>query len=266
MIVPNSITHAALNKVASEKTRSFWDHLEELCQTLRACLMLVVGGWVICFAFSSYLLPLLYLPLSQLAEAPSLVLLSPLDAMTITSQLGFWVSLSVTSPLWGWWLLRFCLPALQQKERARLFPFLGFSLLALIISGYFAWGVTLPLANRFLVLWSLPLGTPMWSLSAYMDYTLMLLFGHMVAGEICLILLFSVHYGWVTPNKLRELRKMMVIAILLISALLTPPDILTQLMMAVPLYGLYEMAILYAQWKFSQRRWVSFSSTNSIAS
>lgn len=265
MIVPSEITHAALNKEITEKY-SFWDHLEELAKTLRACLILIISSWLVCFAFSSYLLPVLYIPLSQFANAPALVLLSPLDAMTTTAQLSFWVSLSVTSPIWGWWLLRFCLPALQQKERTRLFPFLGFSLLTCILSGYFAWAVTLPLANRFLVMWSLPLGTPMWSISAYLDYTLMLLFGHMVAGQICLIVLFAVHYGFVTPKRLRLHRKMVIIAILIISALLTPPDIMTQLMMAGPLYGLYEAAILYAQWKVSQRKMILFSASNSVAS
>lgn len=231
------------------ETKSFWEHLEELCGTLRACLLLIVVGWVVCFAFSERLLPLLYLPLSGLAEAPSLVLLSPLDAMTITAQLSFWVSLSVTSPLWGWWLLRFFLPALHPEERTKWLPFLFLSLLMLAISGYFAWKITLPLANQFLMGWSVPLGTPMWSVSNYLDYSLTLLFGHMIAGELALILAVCVHNRVLLPQQLCKARKGVCVAILIIAALLTPPDIFTQLMMALPLYALYELAILYAKWR-----------------
>lgn len=242
-------SYEPLSRGSYEVIGSFWQHLEELCSTLRACLILILIGWVICFSFSGELLPLLYLPLSALSEAPSLVLLSPLDALTITSQLSFWVSMSVTSPIWGWWVLKFLLPAFYKEERIKLRVFIGASALMLAISGYLAWGVTLPLFNRFLMGWSTTLGAPLWSLSAYMDYALTLLFGHLIAGQMCLILLLCVHHTWISPQTLCQARKPMIIAILVISALLTPPDIFTQIMLAIPLYGLYEMAIAYAKWR-----------------
>lgn len=249
MIGLNDPSHETSKEVSCEVMGSFWEHLEALCSTLRACLILVFVGWVICLSFSSDLLPLLYLPLSQFSLAPTLVLLHPLDALTITSQLSFWVSVSVTSPIWGYWLLKFLLPALYPKERIKLRTFLCLSLLNMAISSYVAWGVTLPLANRFLIEWSAKLGMPMWCLSAYMDYALTVLVGHLIAGQICLILLLCVHYAWISPHKLIHARKGVIVAILVISALLTPPDIFTQLMMAIPLYGFYEMAIVYAKWR-----------------
>lgn len=230
-----------------EKTGSFWEHLEELRTTLAFSLSVVFVGFLICFSFSTYLLPLLYLPLSQLSNAPELILLGPLDAVTITAQLSFWVSFSLTSPIWGFKILSFLAPALHQEERIKVRPFLLLSLLALTLSGYFAWKVMLPLSNSLLVSFSTPLGVPMWSLSAYMDYTLTLLLGAMVAGELSLMLLLSVHYRWISAAMLCSARRYVIVALLVISALLTPPDIFTQFMMFIPLYGLYELAILYAK-------------------
>jgi sec-independent protein translocase protein TatC len=178
--------------------------------------------------------------------AKNLVLLGPIDGMSITLKVCFWVGLVLSSPFWIYLLLRFAAPAIEQEDWGRVVPFIGLSLFFLGLGGGFAYFITLPIANQYLEVFNSSIGTNLWSLSHYLDFTLFLILANSLAFELSLVLFFLVHYGILSPQTLKSKRKPMMVLAFVLGALLTPPDVITQLMLALPLIGLYELAILYA--------------------
>jgi sec-independent protein translocase protein TatC len=189
-----------------------------------------------------------FLLYEQTIEAP-LLIMGPIEGLVLVFKVCFWLSVALTAPLWGWIWLQFILPGLKANERSILLPFLLFSLISISMGLTLAYFVTLPLANQYLTLFNLPIGQNAWTLTHYVNYVLLLCLGHAVAAELSLLLFLLVHFRYLSPDWLVEKRRYMIVAAFILGALLTPPDVLTQLLLAFPLMGLYELAIWYAKWR-----------------
>lgn len=179
----------------------------------------------------------------------SLIVLGPLEGFLTVMKLSFWVGIVATSPLWLFVFLQFLAPGLQAGEKKLVIPFLFTSFAMISIGIAFAFQVTLPLANQYLMAFNESVGVNLWTLSHYLDYTFFLLLGNALAFELCALGLFAVHLGIVGAEGLIAHRRAAIVISLIVGAVLTPPDVLTQLMLAVPLIGLYELLILYARFR-----------------
>lgn len=177
----------------------------------------------------------------------ALVALSPLEGFSTTLKICFWIALAISSPLWMALLLRFIFPGLKREEKRWLLLFFAFSMLSLFLGFLFAYKITIPLANRYFALFNLDIAANLWSLALYVDYLALIIAGHMIALELCFILLLLVHLRIISPEWLVEQRRIMIVAAFILGAILTPPDVVTQFAMAIPLIGVYELAILYAK-------------------
>lgn len=182
----------------------------------------------------------------QPLESP-LLIMGPIEGLILVFKASFWISLVLSSPFLGWIWLQFALPGIRKQERAILIPFLLGSMACLSLGCLVAYFVTLPMANNYLSLFNDSIGQNAWTLSHYVNYVLFLCLGHAVAGEIALLLFILVHYSCLSPEWLISKRRVVIVGIFILSALLTPPDVLTQLFLAFPLMGIYEMAIWYAK-------------------
>lgn len=176
-----------------------------------------------------------------------LVLLGPLEGMKIALKTAFFVGVLLTAPLWAFCIARFIAPALRQAEKRAAIPFLLTSVGFIVMGGLFAYSVTIPLANTYLLQFNAALGTNLWSLSHYLDYTLFLLIANGAAFQLAAIGLFAVHYRVVTAELLSTHRRGAIVVAFILGALLTPPDVATQFLLAIPLIILYESVILYAK-------------------
>lgn len=190
--------------------------------------------------------------LEILRPSSQLAILGPIDGIISSLKICLWVSLVISAPVWLYFVLLFILPGLHAPEKKLLGPFIGLSFCALLGGAAFGYYVTLPLSNAFLWSFNDELGLNLWSLSAYLDYTLFLLLANALAFEISLVLFFLVHLRVISAQNMKNSRRHMLVAVLILGALLTPPDIPSQLLVAIPLALLYEIAILYA--KFLQRQ------------
>jgi sec-independent protein translocase protein TatC len=183
-----------------------------------------------------------------LPTQPSLLwILNPIEGMLVTFKLCFWASVILTSPLWSYLLTRFILPGLKPMEKKLILPFLTGSFFSLGIGMTIAYTITLPLANQYLSNFNTGIGQNAWSLSYYVDYLMLLLLGHAVAFEMAFILLLMVHFRWISEETLIAKRRLMIVIAFIVGALLTPPDVVTQLILAFPLIIIYEIIILYAK-------------------
>lgn len=184
----------------------------------------------------------------EVIDSP-LLIMGPMEGIFLVFKVCFWLSLAATSPMWGWIWLHFVLPGLKEKERVIVFPFILLSFFFIFTGVGAAYFFTLPIANRFFIEFNHTLAQNAWTLMHYLDYVLLLCLGHAVAAELALLLFVLVHFHVVSVDWLIEKRRIMILVAFILAALLTPPDVLTQLFLAFPLVGLYELAIQYARWR-----------------
>lgn len=175
--------------------------------------------------------------------------LSPAEGLLSAFSLCFYLSVVLTCPLWLYWILQFLAPALGQSAQGSLLAFFAQSLIALSSGLAFAYTVTLPIANSWLKAFNASYSQNAWSLQAYLSYTVTILLGNALAFELAVILLLLVKLGVLTAEFLRSKRRHALVLAFVLGALLTPPDVLSQIALAIPLYVFYELAILYAQIK-----------------
>lgn len=196
---------------------------------------------------------LLQLPPQESAEftypvAPKkLLILSPPEGLITAMKVSFWVGLVISSPFWLYLLMTFIAPALHAGEKMILAPFLTMSLLFFSAGLAFSYYLTLPLANGYFALFNEQIGQNAWTLAHYLDYTLIIMISNGLAFEAAVILFILVHYRLINSEQLIHMRRPVIVGAFILGALLTPPDILTQVMLAVPLILIYEAMILYAK-------------------
>jgi sec-independent protein translocase protein TatC len=296
---------------------TFWEHLEELRQTLLRCFLVVFIGVLIAFIFHEPLFNLATSPLQKLSnfeglsfsshtlekiekkrltntsskpqtinlpknatitsttpfnaskeitilpqesiefEIPSpqnaLYILSPIDGMLMSLKLSFWTGILCSSPIWCYFIVQFIAPGLQYFEKKGFFSFGILSLLFISIGVSFSYFFTIPFANAFFLNWNKELGDNLWSLSHYLEYSILLILSNAVAFESLAILFTCVQRGWISSQTLKDKRRFVILGVFIASAILTPPDVLTQCLLAIPLLLLYECAIIYSNWKEKNR-------------
>ncbi len=178
-----------------------------------------------------------------------LVILSPIEGMLSSLKISIWVGILVSSPIALYLLLDFISPGLRAREKGLIFPFMALSLAFISLGLTLAYGYTIPFANVLLAQFNSEIATNFWALSSYIDYTILIILANGLAFEAFVVLLFLVHYGILSPSWMRKKRRYIIVAIFILSAILTPPDVFTQCMMAFPLVILYEVSIIYGSFR-----------------
>lgn len=159
-------------------------------------------------------------------------------------KLAFFVAIVVSMP----WLLyqawAFVAPGLYQKERRLALPLLGSAMVLFYTGCAFAFFVVLPSVFGFLAKVTPDGVTMMTDISAYLDFVLVIFLAFGLSFELPVALVILVLLGWVTPTQLKEARGYAIVGIFVLSALITPPDVVSQLLLAIPMCLLYEAGIV----------------------
>lgn len=229
--------------MSEEIHASFWEHIEELRWVFIRALIAILVGLGISFYYSHDLIQFI---LSQVPNA-KVFLFSPVEGFIAVFRLSFWLGLLGTSPYWIYAIIRFLRPALRENERSWLPLFFCLSGLFISLGFLLCIHVTLPLATKYLFDFNQTIGVNLWGFSSFLDFALMLLFSHGVAFELGAVLFFLIHVRVLDGDTLAKKRHHAIVASLVIGALLTPPDVLTQVSVAFPLILFYELAILYSK-------------------
>lgn len=181
------------------------------------------------------------------------LLISPIEGLVTSLRVSFWAGFVGSSPLWMFVILRFISPGLRNRERKLIFPFLLLSFLFLLLGFLVSMNIIIPIANKFLYIINDSMGSNFWVLSSYLDYTLLLILSNSLAFELFVVLLFLVHLEFIRVDSMREKRRYAIVTSFVLGALLTPPDVFTQCLLAFSLILFYELAILYAVLRKRQR-------------
>lgn len=177
----------------------------------------------------------------------NLLILSPLEGMWMAFKISLWAGIFLSCPLWLFVLSQFFIPGLRLHEKRLILPFIVTSIGFITVGCLFAFLITIPFANQYLFEFNQRIGVNLWSLSHYLDYTLFLLMANGIAFELGAIGIFAIHLKGISAESLMAKRRVAIVIAFILAAVLTPPDVLTQFMLAIPLIGLYEALIVYAK-------------------
>jgi sec-independent protein translocase protein TatC len=236
----------------AEQWLSLNGHIQQLRKLILRSLFVIIIGFLLLLAFYQPLMEFLTKQfLSNNAENKiSLLIMSPTEGLHIVCKVCFWLSVILTAPIWGFFSLHFLLPALASSEKVFLLPFILCSCLFTVGGILLAHYMTIPCANAFLLSFNESIGENAWTLHHYLDYILYIIFGHAISGELCFLLLAAVHMRILTPGQLIQNRRYVIAAAFILGAILTPPDVLTQIILAGSFICLYEASIGYARWRW----------------
>ena len=186
--------------------------------------------------------------LAKLPAGAQLIAVEVASPFFAPLKLAFFVALIASMP----WLLyqawAFVAPGLYQREKRLALPLLA-SAVALFYAGCaFAFFVVLPAVFGFLTKVTPDGVTMMTDINAYLDFVLVIFLAFGASFELPVALVILVLLGWVTPQQLKESRGYAVVGIFVLAAVITPPDVVSQLLLAIPMCLLYEAGILAAKW------------------
>ena len=230
------------------------DHLIELRRRLLWCVAALALAFAVCLYFARPIFAFLAQPL--LRTEKGLVYTNIFEAFFVDVKVAFFAALMVAFPVIGNQLWRFVAPGLYAKERKAFLPFLLLTPVLFLCGGALAYYVAVPTALRFLLSYQGDVGgvqvTAMPAIGNYLDFVTRFIFGFGVAFLLPVLLMLLERAGIVTRAQLKRGRRYAIVAAFAAAAVLTPPDIVSQLLLAVPLCGLYELSLI-AIW-FTERR------------
>ena len=236
-----------MTDAGDDSERPLIAHLLELRTRLLRGVVGLVLVLLCLLPFANKLYALLAQPLlDKLPKGGQLIATQVASPFFAPMKLAFFVALVVAMP----WLLyqawAFVAPGLYRREKRLALPLLTSALLLFYAGCAFAYFLVLPMVFGFLARVT-PDGVAMMTdISSYLDFVLVLFLAFGLAFELPVALVILVLLGWVTPAQLREGRGYAVVGIFVIAAIVTPPDVISQLMLAIPMCLLYEAGILAA--------------------
>lgn len=230
-----------------EAPMTFLEHLEELRKRFIRIFLACLVGFLACYSFAKPLFSLLMAPLvAVLPENSTLIFTSLPEGFVTYLKVAFVAGIFSVSPyifaqIWG-----FIAPGLYEHERKWMIPLAFLSAFFFVGGALFGYYVVFPFGCEFFMGFADEFIRPMPTLREYLGFSLKLLFAFGVIFELPLFIFFLARLGVVTSEGLRAKRKYAILICFICSAILTPPDVMTQTLMAGPLIFLYEVGIWVA--------------------
>jgi sec-independent protein translocase protein TatC len=264
---------------ADERRLPFAEHLRELRIRLWRSIVAYIVAIFVCWGFWRPLFALLVKPLvvaMTAAKLPvKLIAISPTEPVWVPLKLSMLAAVFVASPVIFWELWKFIAPGLYAKEKRYALPFVIFSVVMFVGGALFAYLVILPIAYPVLLGFAkgnlaqineifgikvnMTMGPavviePSLTLDHVFDFSIKLLLGCGLIFELPLLITFLAGVGVVTHRSLWRFNRYAIVLSFIVGALITPgPDVMSQVLVSVPLIGLYNLSILIA-WVLTKRR------------
>jgi sec-independent protein translocase protein TatC len=231
-----------------EEKQTFIEHLEELRKRLIISLIAVGIGFGISYIFSKEIFQLLMIPLIKaLPPGASMIFTSLPEAFFTYLKVALLAGLFVASPVVLYQVWLFVAPALYSKEKKYVIPFVIFSTILFIGGAAFGYFIVFPYGFKFFMSFATDFIQPAPKLKEYLSFCSILLLTFGFVFELPLFIFFLAKLGVVDAGMLSRNRRYVIVGIFMLAAIFTPPDIVTQVMMAAPLVILYEFSIVLAK-------------------
>ena len=236
--------------VAEGKLMPLMGHLTELRSRFIKAIVSLFAVFGICYFFANPILEFLKQPLLKAmpkGTLPSQALhfTNPLDVFMVQLKVSLIAAIIAGSPFWLFQFWKFFEPALYPKERRFVLPFVFISVALFIAGMSFCYYLMMPSSLTYLLNIGDGVATSMITITEYIDMVSLMLLGFGAVFQTPVILILLAFLGLIDDKTLSEYRKLTIVLILIIAAVLTPsPDPLSQLTMATPMYIMYELSIL----------------------
>jgi len=235
------------------------DHLIELRRRLLWCVAAIAAAFFTCLYFAKPIFAVLVQPLLAAGQG-KLIYTDIFEAFFVEVKVAFFAALMISFPVVSTQLWRFIAPGLYAKEKKAFLPFLLMTPFFFIAGASFAYFVAMPWALKFLLGFEGNVGgvqqEALPAIGNYLNFSTRFLFGFGVAFLTPVLLMVLERAGIVTREQLAKSRRYAIVISAAVSAVLTPPDVVSMLLLLVPLYGLYEFAILairLTHWRAAKR-------------
>lgn len=228
-------------KVDKERHMAFTDHLEELRRRLFKIIGTVVVLGFVSYFFAENILAVLTRPLP---EGQVLQYLRPTGGFLIYIKVSFFSSLLLSMPVIIYQFWQFVAPGLFPKEKKYVLPVILFTIICFAIGATFSYLVVIPLGLQFLQAFQTEFMVPNWTIDEFISFVTMLMLVFGLVFELPLVALFLGRIGIINSKMMSKYRRHALFGAIVFGAILTPPDFITQLALAIPLWILYEISII----------------------
>lgn len=231
------------------------DHLIELRRRLLWCVAALGLGFVGCLFVAKPIFAFLVQPLLMAGQG-KLIYTEIFEAFFVEIKVAFFAALMISFPVLATQIWRFVAPGLYSKEKRAFLPFLLMTPVLFAAGAALAYYVAMPIALKYLLGFGGNVGgvqqEALPGVGNYLSFVMKFMFGFGLSFLLPVLLMLLEAAGIVTRAQLKKGRRYAIVAIVAVAAVLTPPDIMSQVLLAVPLYLLYEFSIV-AIW-FTERK------------
>lgn len=221
------------------------EHVLALRKVLVVSAYFIVLGAVVGWFFSDKAFAYLAMPVTSLEDV-HFVTTTPMEPMLVKLKISLFLGVTLVLPVILWQIWGFILPALKQKEKKYLYLIVPCSVILFLAGAAMAFYVVLPLGIKFLIYaggGSVD-STPLVTKTSYLSFVLTFLISFGLVFQLPIVLLILVRIGILSPKTLAKNRRWAIMIIVILAVIISPtPDLITQGLMAGPMYLLYELSI-----------------------
>ena len=223
-------------------------HIADLRKRLTISTITVVIMFFACFSFYEPILEWMMAPVKHaLPVGTSMIAVEIQETFFTAMKVAFFAGFIISLPVIFWQLWLFLAPGLYDHEKKLVVPFVFFATLMFLLGASFAYYIVVPIGFDFLIAFGNSVVSVLPSIGKYVGFFTKLLIGFGIAFELPVITFFLAKIGLVNDQMLKDFFRYAVVLIFIVAAVLTPPDVISQVLMAAPLLILYGVSIYIAK-------------------
>lgn len=238
----------------NDKEMTLVQHLLDLKTSLTRGILAIIVFFLVLFPFANEIYVYISEPLTRYLPTDTSMIATGVASPFLTPfKLSFVLAIYLAMPFLLYQLWRFIAPALYTHEKQLVAPILFFSSFLFYAGGAFAYYVVFPLVFGFLST-AAPEGvTVATDIAAYLDFVIKMFFAFGMAFEVPIVTVLLILTGMTRPEKLSHARPYIIVGAFIIGMLLTPPDIISQTLLAVPMWLLFELGLIVGAYVLKKR-------------
>ena len=227
---------------------AFLDHLRELRVRLIRAAIALVAGFAVAYLFVDRIFQALTMPLREVSHGKAMLIGTGVGEAFFTKiKVALFAGLFLASPVVFHEIWKFIAPGLYESERRMALPFVIFASLFFILGGYFCWAVVFKVGYAFFLGQYASIGvTPTIRISEYLAFSAKLILAFGITFEMPIFAFFLTRVGVIDYHSMLRYFRYAVLGIFVVSAALTPPDMVSQFLLAIPLLLLYALSVAVA--------------------